>query len=244
MQGVYVLMSRRTKRAHLKVSSRVWVELNPDKPKHAALLQDMALCDANKTCLRGVRMHGTIRCRSKATFGIYLDSAQEEFSFPVSAAHLLNIAEHTPRHYVVVDDKIDIVKGLLFSELNKPDYYHLNERDATRELRDASSAAAQPPVTPTPVNGNVAVTNAAVSNSGANADKEKDAASSNVRCVHKTHLESDLLLPLPSFLLLGLVYKKSGSHKYLNMISDGSQSTVGSRDRCSKSRFCENFIFN
>ena len=187
MQGVYVLMSRRTKRAHLKVSSRVWVELNPDNPKHAELLQDMALYDENKTCLRGVRMHGTIHNRSKATFGIYLDSTQEEFSFPVSAAHLLNIAEHTPIHYVVVDGKIENVKGLLFSEPNKPDYYHLNKSDATRELRvlnrttDASSAAAQPPVTPTPVNGNVAVTNAAVSNSGANAGKEKDAASSNVR---------------------------------------------------------------
>ena len=132
-------MPTRSSGRGLKVGSKVWVNIDQSR---ADLLEDMGLVGENGNILQGIRMQGTVQSKTKNTYTVYLDAACETFGFVKEKTYPLKDLTPPPSYHVVVNDAIVVVRGLVFSQDNRPATYHLTEEQAEVELEATTAASA------------------------------------------------------------------------------------------------------
>lgn len=126
-------------RGRARKGSRVSVNVD-DMEK---LLFDMALVNADGDPLKGVLMHGTVKSMlSWSHFSVALDAGgdpEEAFPVTVSKVQTLSAGSVAPTYYVVVNEKVIEVCGLILPAGVTVAGYHTDRNDAIKDLDPASS---------------------------------------------------------------------------------------------------------
>ena len=111
------------------------------------LLEDMAIVDGDNNYIEGVSMNGSIETVTDRHFVVSLDAARKSLRFPRNKVRRLVAADAVADHWVVVDRKIVVVKGLHLPADPNPVGYHYEREGAVKELEDIMSKLPPEPAT-------------------------------------------------------------------------------------------------